>query len=318
MQLRFVYRIACRVLRVTTDTKGRASGVDYIEPDGTRSHVGAPIIVLAAYTFENVRLLLLSTSDRFPMGLANRHGQVGKYFAPKQLPRTLGILPGHTVNRFTGPSAQGVLIDDFLSDNFDHTGLGFVGGASMGVLQQTQPILAAKDTLPPDVPSWGRGYKDYLVKNWNSYFAIEAQPEGLMYEANFLDLDPDVRDTSGVGLPVIRITFQQYPNELAIIRYIRERSVEIMREMGVEKTWTGPTLTGVGSSHDLGGLRMGTDENSSVVNSDMMTHEVPNLYIASGAIFPSVPGVNPTLTIQAVVWRGADRLAAEWSRGRGL
>ena len=308
----------CRVLRVTTDSRGHASGVDYIAQDGTRAHLAAPIVILSAYTFENVRLLLLSASDMFPAGLANRNGQVGKYFACKQLPRTLGILPGRTVNRFTGPSAQGVLIDDFLSDNFDHTGLNFVGGASMGVLQQTQPILAAKDTLPPDVPTWGRGYKEYLVKNWNSYFAIEAQPEGLMYDANFLDLDPDVRDTSGLGLPVIRITFQQYPNELALIRFIRERSVEILKKMGVEKTWTGPTLTGVGSSHDLGGLRMGDDEAISVVNSDCMAHEVPNLYVMSGAVFPSVPGVNPTLTIQAVVWRAADRLASEWRRGRGL
>ena len=311
-------RTGCRVLSVTTDSRGCASGVDYIAEDGTREHLAAPIVILSAYTFENVRLLLLSASEKFPTGLANRNGKVGKYFACKQLPRTLGILPGRTVNRFTGPSAQGVLIDDFLSDNFDHTGLGFVGGASMGVLQQTQPILAAKDTLPPDVPAWGRGYKEYLLKNWNSYFAIEAQPEGLMYDANFLDLDPDVRDTSGLGLPVIRITFQQYPNELALIRFIRERSVEILKKMGVEKTWTGPTLTGVGSSHDLGGLRMGTDETSSVVNADCMTHEVPNLYIMSGAVFPSVPGVNPTLTIQAVVWRAADRLAADWRRGRGL
>ena len=61
---------------------------------------------------------------------------------------------------------------------------------------------------------------------------------------------------SGLGLPVIQITFQQYPNELALIRFIRERSVEILKKMGVEKTWTGPTLTGVGSSHDLGGLRI--------------------------------------------------------------
>ena len=120
------------------------------------------------------------------------------------------------------------------------------------------------------------------------------------------------------AVPVIRITFQQYPNELALIRFIRERSVEILKKMGVEKTWTGPTLTGVGSSHDLGGLRMGTDETSSVVNADCMTHEVPNLYIMSGAVFPSVPGVKPTLTIQAVVWRAADRLAADWRRGRGL
>ena len=143
-------------MRVTTNAKGHASGVDFIDAEGVLSHLDAPIVVLAAYTFENVRLLLLSKDDKSPDGLANRHGQVGKYFTPKQLPRTLGILPGRTVNRFTGPSAQGMLIDDFLSDNFDHTGLGFIRGASLGVIQQSQPISVAKDTLPPDVPSWGQ------------------------------------------------------------------------------------------------------------------------------------------------------------------
>jgi gluconate 2-dehydrogenase alpha chain len=311
-------RTESRVLCVTTDGKGRASGVDYMDAEGNLTHLDAPIVVLAAYTFENVRLLLLSKSDQFPNGLANGHGQVGKYFAPKQLPRVLGILPDRTVNRFTGPSAQGMLIDDFLSDNFDHTGLGFIGGASLGVIQQSQPISIAKDTLPPDVPSWGRGYKAHLVKNWNSYFAIEAQPEGLMYESNFLDLDPLARDRSGLGLPVIRITFQQYRNELAVIDFVRTKSVDLLKKMGVEKIWTGPTLTGVGSSHDLGGLRMGVDENTSVVNADLMTHEVPNLYVMSGAVFPSCPGINPTLTIQALCWRAADTLAREWAKGRGL
>jgi gluconate 2-dehydrogenase alpha chain len=157
-----------------------------------------------------------------------------------------------------------------------------------------------------------------LVKNWNSYFAIEAQPEGLMYESNFLDLDPVARDRSGVGLPVIRITFQQYRNELAVIEYVRKKSVDLLKKMGVEKIWMGPVLTGVGSSHDLGGLRMGNDEKTSVVNADLMTHDVPNLYVMSGAVFPSCLGINPTLTIQALSWRAADTLARDWKHGRGL
>lgn len=314
----FEIRAESRVLRITTNEHGRATGVDYLDVDQRLRHLEAAIVVLSAYTFENVRLLLLSTSEQFPRGLANGHGQVGKYFTPKQLPRVLGLLPGRALNRFTGPSAQGMIMDDLLSDNFDHTGLGFIRGASLGVIQQSQPIAAAKDTTPPDVPRWGRAYKEYLVRNWNSTFAIEAQPEGLMYEANYLDLDPVVRDRSGLGLPVIRITFQQYPNELAVIDFVRERSVEMLRAMGVDKFWTGPTLTGVGSSHDLGGLRMGLDEATSVVDADLRAHEVPNLYIMGGAVFPSCPGINPTLTIQAVSWRGADRLAQEWSRGQGL
>jgi hypothetical protein len=110
-----------------------------------------------------------------------------------------------------------------------------------------------------------------------------------MYESNFLDLDPVARDRSDLGLPVIRITFQQYRNELAVIEYVRKKSVDLLKKMGVEKIWMGPTLTGVGSSHDLGGLRIGDDATNSVVDADLMTHEVPNLDVMSGAVFPSCP-----------------------------
>jgi hypothetical protein len=97
-----------------------------------------------------------------------------------------------------------------------------------------------------------------------------------MYESNFLDLDPVARDRSDLGLPVIRITFQQYRNELAVIEYVRKKSVDLLKKMGVEKIWMDPTLSGVGSSHDLGGLRIGDDATNSVVDADLMTHEVPN------------------------------------------
>jgi gluconate 2-dehydrogenase alpha chain len=112
-----------------------------------------------------------------------------------------------------------------------------------------------------------------------------------MYESNFLDLDPVARDRSDLGLPVIRITFQQYRNELAVIEYVRKKSVDLLKKMGVEKIWMGPTLSGVGSSHDLGGLRIGDDATNSVVDADLMTHEVPNLYERRG--FSIVSRINP-------------------------
>jgi gluconate 2-dehydrogenase alpha chain len=80
--------------------------------------------------------------------------------------------------------------------------------------------------------------------------------------------------------------------------------------MGAVKTWAGPHFTGVGSSHDLGGCRMGEDPASSVVDGDLRVHDTPGLYVFGGASFPSCPGVNPTLTIWAVCLRAAERLVA--------
>jgi gluconate 2-dehydrogenase alpha chain len=311
-------RTGCRAVRITVDDQGRASGVDYFDGEGQFKHISAKVIVLSAYTFENVRLLLMSSCDKFPRGLGNTKGIVGKYFTPKQLPKVSALLPGTSLNRFAGPSAQGMIMDDLAGDNFDHSGLGFIRGGSIGTFMQLQPVMAARDQVPDDVPRWGSGYKEHLIRNWNSIFAIEAQPEGLMYEENYLDLDPTVKDRSGLGLPVVRITYKQRRNELAIIQYLREKSIEILQEMGAAKIWVGPAMTGVGSSHDLGGIRMGKDPASSVVGSSLMCHDVENLYVMSGAVFPSCPGINPTLTIQALALRAADGIRHEWAQGRGM
>jgi gluconate 2-dehydrogenase alpha chain len=311
-------KTAARAVRITTDADGAASGVDYVDAEGLQQHQPAAIVVLAAYTFESVRLLLLSTSERYPRGLANGHDQVGRHFTTKQYPHIFGLLEGRRVNRYSGPAAQSVLMDDFLGDNFDHTGLGFIRGATLSLEFEQLPIGAAKEVLPPNVPRWGSGYKQWLLNNWNSVVPMEIQPEAMMTTGNRLDLDSRVRDTSGLGLPVVRITYRQHPNELALIAYMQPRCEDLLRAMGCTVVWRGPTFTGVGSSHDVGGLRMGASAIDSVVDSDQRAHEVDNLYVLGGSVLPTCPGINPTLTIQALAWRASERLAAEWRRGRGL
>ena len=119
----------------------------------------------------------------------------------------------------------------------------------------------------------------------------------------------------GIGLPLVRITYDLRENERALAQYMEGRAAEILRQMGAAKTWHGPRLTGVASSHDLGGARMGEDPASSVVNPELCVHDTSGLYVFGGAVFPTCPGINPTLALWALCYRAAERLTERLKSG---
>jgi len=115
----------------------------------------------------------------------------------------------------------------------------------------------------------------------------------------------------------VRVTYDLHRNEQRLSEWMEGRSEEILRAMGATTTWRGPRFTGVGSSHDMGGCRMGDDPATSVVDRDLAVHDTPGLYVFGGAAFPSCPGINPTLTIWAVCLRAAERLIERLRHGEG-
>ncbi len=307
-------RTHCRAIRVLTDGDGHASGVEYVDANGELQTQFARVVILCAYTFENVRLLLLSGDARHPNGLGNNRGQVGKHFMTKMFSDIVGFFPNVVFNRHTGPAAQSLILDDYVSADFDSFAHGFIGGATLSAENQALPLQISRKPLPPDVPRWGAGYKAHL-RQWQHLGDVRIQPDALPYECNYLDLDPRYRDRSGLGLPVIRITYDLQPNEHRLAEWMEARSEEILRAMGARKTWRGPRFTGVCSSHDLGGCRMSEDPAASVVNPELRVHDTPGLYVFSGAAFPSCPGINPTLTIWALCYRAAEQLVQRLRNG---
>lgn len=310
----FDLRTQCRVTRVLTDADGRARGVEYLDALGRPQRQLADAVILSAYTFENVRLLFLSGDDRRPAGLGNATGQLGKHFMSKMFPHVDGHFPQTVFNRHTGPAAQAVVLDDFLDASFDCGAHGFLGGATLGAENQFLPIQISRETLPPHVPSWGKAYKDHL-RDWQHWGVVRMQPEALSYEGNFLDIDPHYRDRSGLGMPVIRVTYDMQPNELRLTDFMAGQGEKILRTMGATKTWRGPRFTGAGSSHDVGGCRMGDDPNTSVVDRTLQVHDTPGLYVFSGAVFPTCAGVNPTLTLWALCLKAARDLVGRLRSG---
>jgi gluconate 2-dehydrogenase alpha chain len=310
----FDLRTHCRVVRILTDGAGHASGVEYLDASGTRHVQAARTVILSSYLYENVRLLLLSGDGRHPNGLGNNAGQVGKHYMTKMFAHVDGFFPDTIFNRHTGPAAQGVVLDDYVSDDFDSVAHGFVGGATLGAENQFLPIQISREALPPDIQRWGQPYKDHL-RQWQHFGVVRIQSDALPYADHSIDLDPHHRDRSGLGLPVVRITYDLRENERRLSHWMEAQSEAILRAMGATKTWRGPSFTGVGSSHDFGACRMGADPATSVVDPDLRVHDTPGLYVLGGATFPSCPGINPTLTMWAICYRAAERLVERLRRG---
>jgi gluconate 2-dehydrogenase alpha chain len=303
----FTLRTHTRVVRVLAGADGQARGVEYIGPDGQLRVQTARTLILAGYTFENVRLLLLSGDGKHPDGLGNNSGQVGKHFMTKPWADTHGYFPDNVFNAHTGPAAQMWGLDDFIAEDFDCAAHGFVGGVTPSAENQRLPIQISREHLPPRVPRWGSSYKQH-IRQWQHLYAVRLQPSALSYHANFLDLDPRYRDRSGLGLPVIRITYDLRENERRLYAWMEDRGEEILHAMGATETWHSPGFQGVCSSHDVGGCRMGEDPRASVLDPDLGVHDTPGLYVFGGAAFASCPAVNPTLTMWAVCYRAAERL----------
>jgi gluconate 2-dehydrogenase alpha chain len=300
------------VTRIEVDGNGRVSGVTYVT-DGSEFFQPAKVVLLASYTYENSRLLLLSASKAFPKGLSNNHGQVGRhYFSHAQTAGVTALFPWNT-NSWYGLPAQGVAVDDWADDNFDHSGLDFIGGGNLWIYSDRRPIGAASMSTFGQTPrSWGAEWKAFIAKNADRTNTSYLQKTTLPYENNYLDLDPEVKDP--LGFPVCRITADYQDNERRVSAFIQDKMVEWYKAAGAIAT----EKTGMGTmgptTHAYGGTRMGDNPETNVVDRWGFSHEAPNLGILGASVMGTSGARNPTLTAQALAWRTADRLAKTWKQ----
>jgi gluconate 2-dehydrogenase alpha chain len=297
------------VTAIDVDRNGRASAVRYLK-GGTEYVQPARVVLLASYVYENVRLLLLSTSAAFPKGLSNNHGQVGRhYFSHNQVSTVSALFP-RDLNAWYGLPAQGVAIDDWADDNFDHTGLDFIGGGNLWIYSDRRPIAAAGMSTFGRAPRWGARWKAFVRENADRWNTAYLQKTTLPYEENYLDLDPTVKDP--LGFPVCRITADYKENERKVATFIQDKMVEWYRAAGAVETEKSPLGTMGPSTHAYGGTRMGDNPETNVVNRWGFSHEVPNLGILGASLMGTSGSRNPTLTAQALAWRTARHLTEQW------
>ncbi|HLY66349.1 MAG TPA: GMC family oxidoreductase [Chloroflexota bacterium] len=300
----FDLRTRCKVTRIETGNDGQASGVSYIDAEGQADTQQARVVIVAAFVFENVRLLLLS-------GLANSSGMLGKCILGHGDVKAVGTFDDFVINGFIGPGSAAMRVDDFNSNNFDHTGLGFIRGGTIGTSGGGAPVERI-DVAPPGMRRWGKEFKDYFLRAYSRTFELNMQAETLPHPDNTVDLDSDRRDRWGLPLP--RVTFTFHENERRLQRFLAGIGEGIMRETGAETVWT--ELPKPAPNRWAGGTRMGSDPARSVVNEYCQAHDVPNLFVVGSSVFPTMGGYPPTATISALAYRTAEHIIQqrEWFR----
>jgi gluconate 2-dehydrogenase alpha chain len=294
---------------VVDEKSGRVAGVIYVK--GSQEFFQpADVVLLASYTYENVRLLLLSKSKVFPKGLSNNGGQVGKHYFSHNTASTVTALFPFDINNWYGLPAQGIAVDNWADDNFDHSGLDFIGGGNLWVYSDRRPIGAASMTTFGKAPRWGSAWKSFTKQNADRWNLAYIQKTTLPYDDNYLDLDPTVKDS--LGFRVCRITADFKDNERKVGAFMQEKMAQLFMEAGAVAVEKGPPGTMGPSTHAYGGTRMGDNRETNVVDRWGFSHEVPNLGALGASVMGTSGAHNPTLTAQALAWRTAEHLTKNW------
>ncbi|MBD8597560.1 MULTISPECIES: GMC family oxidoreductase [Pseudomonas] len=309
----------CEVLRVTMDSSGkRATGIVYMDANGEEWEQPAELVVISAFIFENVRLMLLSGVGQ-PYDPVTNTGTTGRNYAYQTANSVRMFFDDKNFNPFIGGGAIGMGIDEFNNDNFDHSGLGFVGGGSTRVT----PIGAApidSRPLPPGTPAWGSEWKKATVKNYAATMSIGCEASSYATRTNYLSLDPTYKDP--LGRPLLRITFDFPENDRKMAAYVTGKVGEIAKSMNPRQMvpssqqghWNSAPYQ---SSHIVGGFIMGADPKNSSVNKHLQVWGVPNLFVVGSSAFPQNPGYNPTGTVAALAFKAADAIRTRYLKRPG-
>jgi gluconate 2-dehydrogenase alpha chain len=297
------------VTRIVAGSDGRVTGVTYLR-DGKEYFQPARVVLLASYTYENTRLLLLSKSKAYPQGLSNNHGQVGRHYFGHWQSGVSAVFP-YDINVWYGTPAQAAAVDDWADDNYDHSGLGFIGGTTLQPHTEMHPIEAASMNTSGRAPGWGSRWKTFVRENAARWTAAYLQTSAFPYEDIFLDLDPAVRDP--LGDPICCITNGFKENESRAAEFGQKKMEEWFRAAGAVQVLRAPANPPGVSTHAYGGTRMGDNPQTNVVDRWGFSHEAPNLGVLGASVMGVSGARNPTLTVQALSWRTAERLAKSWT-----
>jgi choline dehydrogenase-like flavoprotein len=297
------------VHRIVMDKNGRATGVEYLDAKRNNHLQKAKAVIVCANGAETPRLLFLSSSSQYPDGLANSSGMVGKNLMPNSSAIVLGVFD-EPLNDYKGFAVSRIFHDFY---ELDHNKLGFYGGGGLDARFDTTPAAFALGSLPPGTPTWGKEFKKAIHQNFTRTFQIFCHATSLPVETNNFTLDPEVKDAW--GFPALRMTFRDHPNDLKMMAWMRDRAMEVMDAAGAKTKWAMPIEEQQFAVHLLGTCRMGNNPKTSVINSDHRTHDVHNLFLCDGSSLVTSGRGQPTMTIEALAFRAADRITDLAKRG---
>jgi len=284
-----------RVKEVTLDEQGRANGAVYFDREGLEQFQPASLVIMAANGIGTPRILLMSRSHRFPNGLANSSGLLGKRLMLHPCAAVAGVFDDEFDE--LGPSGQKIGSMQFYESDASR---GFVRGAYWTMYDGIGPHLhMLRRTLSEGFgrePFWGAPFPAAMKEVAHHTLMWGLVAEDLPEEHNQVTLDPHKTDSD--GLPAARITYTLSDNTRRLIDFHCHRAMESLDAAGARRSFV--FSRNIPSGHLLGTARMGSDPQFSIVDRWGRSHDVPNLYIVDGSVFVTAFGVNPTSSIAAI------------------
>jgi gluconate 2-dehydrogenase alpha chain len=306
----FETRLHAHVLGLDYDRHARrVTGVRYVDLlNGQEYQQPADVVVLAAFTMTNTKLLLMANIGKAYDPVAQA-GVVGKNFCYQTNSGVNIFMKDRWFNPFIAAGCSQMSIDDFNNDNFDHAGVGFLGGGSIGAnMTNGRPIGARR--LPPGTPQWGTAWKRASALWYAHAMALSITGSCYPHRENYLSLDPTYTDA--YAQPVLRMTFDWRENEMKMSAYVTAKMAEIAKAFGADIV--GPAVPRKApfdtrpyqTTHITGGTIMGTDPKTSVVSPHLQHWDAHNLFVAGASVYPHNSGYNPTGPLAALALRLGD------------
>ncbi|RQT41414.1 GMC family oxidoreductase [Burkholderia cepacia] len=309
------------VLRVNLAADRKtATGVTFVDHENREWEQPADIVVIAAYQMDNVRLMLLSGIGK-PYDRDAGEGVVGRNYAYQTIAGALLFLNNERLNPFIGAGALAQAIDDFNSDNFDHTDHDFIGGGNALIHSMNGRPIGLANGVPPGTPRWGSAWKKAYRDAYQNFNSIYCQGNSYPHRDVFLDLDPAYKDR--FGRPLLRVTFDWIENDKRIGRFMADRSEEIARAMNAKTVVRNePTARPFSpmdnlSSHTTGGAVMGDDPKTSALNRYLQSWDVHNTFVVGASCFANNGGYNPTGTVGATTLWAAEAIKTHYLKSPG-
>jgi choline dehydrogenase-like flavoprotein len=318
---------------IVVNDEGKAEAVSYIDKS-TRAEqrVYARAVVVAASACESARLLLNSRSTRFPNGLANSSGVVGRYLTDSVGSHLSGYFPqfeNFPIHNHDGVGGMHMYMpwwrfgqkNEFLRGYH----IEFGGGRFM-------PGVGEFHYACEEHEGYGVSLKQHCRTSYGCFIGFSGRGEMIPNQNCFCEIDPEVKDKWGI--PVLRFHWKWGENELkmaddmqqtfqAIIETAGGKVIRARRRLPEEAAAgtapveqpAGHISTGGAIIHELGTVRMGNDPKTSALNKNCQAHDVKNLFVADAAPFVSNPDKNPTLTIMALSWKTSEYLLDQAKKG---
>jgi len=318
-----------KVHKIATDAQGKITGIHYYDAKGRKQNVTAKTYVVACQAVETSRLLLASTGEKFPQGLANNNGQVGKnllfsgggtgqgdFFFDQLTEQQVSEL------KVVGPFVNRALQDWYKIDDKAFTGASVNGKAKGGTIDflfHQNPIARARgtqwgsDEQGNDKLLWGEELKQSMKQEFTSYKTLrfEVFNDWLPTDDCFVALDDEVTDQWGDAVAKVRIGYHDH--DLEVGAYLSQKAEKLLEALGAKNISS--SVSGYPATNLMaGGCRFGDDPKTSVLNKNCQAHEVDNLYVTDGSFMPTGGSVPYTFTIYANAFRVAEHIKARWQK----